>query len=435
MIRPRKYLERFRNPFSAFIILFFVLQSVNAKDEESQNHPTPLPFDELSAFADAYNRIKSVYVEDVDDKKLLEGAIAGMMAALDPHSSFLDSSAFTDLQSSTKGEYGGLGIEVAPDSGFIKIVSPMENTPAERSGILAGDLIIKIDDFSVKDVPLGQAIEKMRGKIGDPVLLTIVRKGIESPIDIEVVRDVIKVTSVRGELLGDDYGYVKINQFQHKTGEDFRQKLANLQELNKKTLKGLILDLRNNPGGVLSAAVDVSDALLKEGIIVSTRGRAKESASIMHAKPDDLMSNAPIVVLINNGSASGSEIVAGALQDNKRALIVGTRSFGKGSVQTLLPIHGDAALKLTTARYYTPSGHSIQGEGIVPDIETPLGKWVVEDTESAVFESDLPGSLSNDTNPNKIVAGVYDNPLVKSDSQIKEAVHLLKGYTLLSFKN
>ena len=401
---------------------------------------TELPYRELAAFAEAFNRIKSSYVEEVDDKKLIEGAIAGMLASLDPHSNYLSASAFIDLQSSTKGEYGGLGIHVEPQDGFIKVVTPMEETPAHRAGILAGDIIVKIDSVPIKDLPLDESISMMKGEIGVEVVLSIVRQNLDKPLDIPVKREIIRVPSVSGEILGEDLGYVRVNQFQHRTGTDFRRKLEALQqqniEKNKTALKGLVLDLRNNPGGVLSAAIDISDALLSKGTIVSTKGRTLDSRSQVQAEPGDLLNNAPIVVLINNGSASASEIVAGALQDHKRALIIGTRSFGKGSVQSLLPIQGDSALKLTTARYYTPSGHSIQGQGISPDIEVKRGELVSQENANPVYESDLRGTLSNDSSKSTAgKQGLSDNQKIRGDNQLAEAVNLLRGFTMLGLNS
>lgn len=439
-------MKRFLSTFSASLMrCFAVVALISAPGTLIAQEPqiealreTELPYRELAAFAEAFNRIKSSYVEEVDDKKLIEGAIAGMLASLDPHSNYLNASAFTDLQSSTKGEYGGLGIHVEPEDGFIKVVTPMEETPAHRAGIKAGDIIVKIDSVPIKDLPLDESINMMKGEIGVEVVLSIVRQNVEKPLDIPVRREIIRVPSVSAELLGEDLGYVRVNQFQHRTGTDFKRKLEALQRenltKNKTPLKGLVLDLRNNPGGVLSAAIDISDALLSKGMIVSTKGRTLDSRSHVQAEPGDVLNNAPIVVLINNGSASASEIVAGALQDHKRALIIGTRSFGKGSVQSLLPIQGDSALKLTTARYYTPSGHSIQGQGISPDIIVKRGELVSQENANPVYESDLRGTLAND-NKALVKASVSDHDKVRSDNQLAEAVNLLRGFTMLGLNS
>lgn len=433
---PKSYTRSF-----AVLAVFTFSVSSFAQDPAIESvQETELPYRELAAFAEAFNRIKSSYVEEVDDKKLIEGAIAGMLASLDPHSNYLSASAFTDLQSSTKGEYGGLGIHVEPQDGFIKVVTPMEETPAHRAGIQAGDIIVKIDSVPIKDLPLDESINMMKGEIGVEVVLSIVRQNLDKPLDIPVKREIIRVPSVSGEILGENLGYVRVNQFQHRTGTDFRRKVESLQqqniEKNKKGLQGLVLDLRNNPGGVLSAAIDISDALLNKGMIVSTKGRTLDSRSQILAEPGDLLNNAPIVVLINNGSASASEIVAGALQDHKRALIIGTRSFGKGSVQSLLPIQGDSALKLTTARYYTPSGHSIQGQGINPDIEVKRGELVSQENANPIYESDLRGTLANDTETTIDTAqSLFDNQRIKSDNQLAEAVNLLRGFTMLGLNS
>ncbi|MBI2380575.1 MAG: S41 family peptidase [Gammaproteobacteria bacterium] len=405
-----------------------------AKPAEST--PEPLPLDELNAFAEAFQRIKSSYVENVDDKTLLQAAIAGMVGSLDPHSSYLVGEDLENLQSLTSGEYGGLGIEISQGEGYIRIIAPMDDTPAAKAGVLAGDLIVKIDGTALKGDNLGEAIERMRGKVGEKVVLTLVREGQEQPFDVTLVREVIKVTSVRSRLLDPGYGYVRISQFQARTGNDLRNALGKLNKDNKDRLRGLVLDLRNNPGGVLNAAIDVSDAFLKEGAIVSTKGRNAEASFAQSAKPDDLLFGAPLVVLVNAGSASASEIVAGALQDHKRAVIVGTRSFGKGSVQTILPLSGNGAVKLTTALYYTPKGRSIQATGIEPDIEVAQGKLVSQDSGAALHEADLPGRLNNGEGKN--AQGTATDKaeqakagLAQSDYQLHQALNLLKGISLL----
>ena len=418
------------------LALVFSLPASAAKTPETSK-AEPLPLDELNAFAEAFQRIKAAYVEDVDDKTLLRAAIAGMVAGLDPHSGYLVGEDLDDLQSTTSGEYGGLGIEVSQDSGFIRIISPMDDTPASRAGIQPGDVIVKIDGTALTSDNIQQAIDKMRGKPGEKVVLTLMRQGREQPFNVTLVREVIKVTSVRSRLLEPGYGYIRISQFQVRTGNDLREALAKLEKSNKADLRGLVLDLRNNPGGVLNAAVDVSDAFLTKGVIVSTKGRIPESSFVQEAKPDDLLHAAPLVVLVNSGSASASEIVAGALQDHKRALVMGTRSFGKGSVQTVLPLSGNGALKLTTALYYTPNGRSIQATGIIPDIEVTQAKLVSEDgTDGIMHEADLPGRLANGNGKNAEgteadAAEQKQQKLTQSDYQLSQALSLLKGVSLL----
>ncbi|WP_286977213.1 S41 family peptidase, partial [Pseudomonas sp.] len=319
----------------------------------------PLPLDELRTFAEVMDRIKTAYVEPVSDKTLLENAIKGMLSNLDPHSAYLEPDDFAELQESTSGEFGGLGIEVGMEDGFVKVISPIDDTPASAAGIQPGDLIIKIDDQPTKGLSMMEAVDKMRGKAGSKIKLTLVRDG-GKPFDVTLTRAAIKVKSVKSELLDDGYGYLRITQFQVKTGEEVGKALAKLRKENAKKLSGIVLDLRNNPGGVLQAAVEVTDHFLKKGLIVYTKGRIPNSELRFSADPADASEGVPLVVLINGGSASASEIVAGALQDHKRGVLMGTDSFGKGSVQTVLPLTNDRALKLTTALYYTPNGRSIQ---------------------------------------------------------------------------
>jgi carboxyl-terminal processing protease len=341
-------------------------QNVSAQ----RGQPSTLPLEELRTFTEIFAKIKNDYVEPVGDKELLENAVRGMLSGLDPHSAYLVPDDYKQLQQGTSGEFGGLGIEVGMEDGFVKVISPIDDTPASRSGIEAGDLIIRLDDTPVKGMTLSDAVKLMRGKPGSDIILTVVRSGRDGPFKITITRDIIKVRSVRNRLLDESYGYLRITQFQTRTGEYLRDAINKLKEESSNgKLSGIVLDLRNNPGGVLSAAVSVSDAFLTDGIIVYTDGRLEDSKLKFNAKPTDVLDGAPIVVLVNGGSASASEIVAGALQDHKRAVIMGEKTFGKGSVQTILPMENGSALKLTTARYYTPSGRSIQAEGIEPDIE------------------------------------------------------------------
>lgn len=389
----------------------------------------PLPLDELRTFAEVMDRIKAAYVEPVDDKTLLENAIKGMLSNLDPHSAYLEPEDFAELQESTSGEFGGLGIEVGTEDGFIKVVSPIDDTPASKAGIQPGDLIVKIDGQPTKGLSLMEAVDKMRGKAGSKIALTLVREG-GRPFDVELTRAVIKVRSVKSQLLDDGYGLIRITQFQINTGEDVGKALNKLRKDNGKKLRGLVLDLRNNPGGVLQAAVEVSDHFLKKGLIVYTEGRIANSELRFNADPADASEGVPLVVLINGGSASASEIVAGALQDHKRAVLMGTDSFGKGSVQTVLPLNNDRALKLTTALYFTPDGRSIQAQGIEPDIEVARAKVTREADGELIKEADLAGHLGNGNGGADKPSGAKKTPSSRpqdEDYQLSQALNLLKG--------
>ena len=396
------------------------------------NDSAPLPLDDLRTFAEVMDRIKSAYVEPVSDKTLLENAIKGMLSNLDPHSAYLEPEAFRDLQESTSGEFGGLGIELGSEDGFLKVISPIDDTPASAAGIQPGDLIVKIDGQPTKGLSLMEAVEKMRGKAGSDIELTLVREG-GKPFDVELTRAVIKVKSVKSQLLDDGYGYVRITQFQLNSGEEVGKALAKLRKENGKKLRGLVLDLRNNPGGVLQAAVEVTDHFLKKGLIVYTEGRIANSELRFNADPADASEGVPLVVLINGGSASASEIVAGALQDHKRGVLMGTDSFGKGSVQTVLPLNNDRALKLTTALYFTPNGRSIQAQGIVPDIEVARAKLTREQGDETIKEADLQGHLGNGNGgadkPSKSKTGTPARPQ-DDDYQLSQALNLLKGLSV-----
>lgn len=417
--------------------------TVFATDEKETANET-LPLKELRTFAEIFGRIKSDYVEGVDDKKLLKSAIRGMLAGLDPHSSYLDEEEYRELQVGTSGEFGGLGIEVGMEDGFVKVIAPIDDTPAERAGLESGDLIIRIDDKPVKGMSLNDAVNVMRGKPGTEIVLTILREGADRPFNVDLVRDIIHVASIKSRTLEPGYGYVRISHFQSRTTEDLLSALNELEEENEDRLKGLILDLRNNPGGVLNSAVGVSDAFLVGGIIVYTKGRVEDSELQFKAGPDDVLKGAPIVVLVNSGSASASEIVAGALQDHKRAIIMGTPTFGKGSVQTIVPIDKSTALKLTTARYYTPSGRSIQAQGIAPDIELARGELNVsqEPGVAPLKEADLRRHLEDDEKATgdrgateATVGGAEEDkenpPLAAKDYQLGEALNVLKGLNIL----
>lgn len=383
----------------------------------AEREPAPLPIEDLRAFSEIFGKIKSDYVEPVEDKKLITEAINGMLTGLDPHSAYLDNEAFKELQVGTQGEFGGLGIEVGMEDGFVKVVSPIEDTPAFKAGVKAGDLVIKLDDTPVKGMSLNDAVKRMRGKPGTDITLTIIRKGETKPITTVITRAVIKVKSVKHKLVEPGYGYVRITQFQERSGENLIEALKDLETQNKTGLKGLVLDLRNDPGGLLNTAVSVSGAFLKPGdLVVYTDGRTDDAKmrltnareNYLRAGELDFLKSAPawaktvpLVVLVNGGSASASEIVAGALQDHKRALVVGTQTFGKGSVQTILPLNNGTAIKLTTARYFTPSGRSIQAKGITPDItvEDATISNTGEAAKMEVREADLERHLTNGQDP------------------------------------
>lgn len=400
-----------------------------------------IPFDELRTFTEVFGRIQKDYVEPVQDKKMLEDAIRGMLSGLDPHSTYLDEEQYRELRVGTTGQFGGLGIEVGMENGFIRVISPIDDTPAQRAGIKSGDLIIRIDDVPVKGMSLPKAVKLMRGEPGSKIVLTVVREGVEQPLTIELVRDIIKVKSVKSRLLEEDYGYIRISSFQSRTGDSVKKAVLDLEKKNHKKLKGLVLDLRNNPGGVLNAAVAVSDTFLNKGLIVYTEGRIDDSQLNFRATPTEYMKGAPIVVLINAGSASASEIVAGALQDQKRAVIMGDKSFGKGSVQTIIPTSNGGAVKLTTARYYTPSGRSIQAEGITPDIQ--LSRVKLQELEKSGYhpikEADLSNHLSNGNEKNKAGESAENNgneaDSLTRDYPLSEALNVLKGINISNSLN
>ncbi len=391
-----------------------------------------LPLEELRTFTEVYSKIKSDYVEDVDDKKLLEDAITGMLAGLDPHSSYLDPQGFKEVRIGTEGQFGGLGIEVTMENGFIKVVSPIEDTPAARAGIEPGDLIVRLDDKAVKGLTLSDAVKLMRGKPGSVITLTVIREGEAKPLKVDITRAVIKIQSVKSRILEPGYGYLRITQFQANTGQNLKTALRKLETDNKGKLKGMVLDLRNNPGGVLNAAVAVSDVFLSDGLIVYTEGRVSDSKLKFSATSSEAIKGAPLVVLVNGGSASASEIVAGALQDHGRAIIMGTKTFGKGSVQTIMPMSNGAALKLTTARYYTPSGKSIQATGIEPDIITEDVKVTKnKQDEDRLKEADLSGHLDGSDEGKSAdkedKEKTTEKKSIDDDYQLNEALTLLTG--------
>lgn len=411
--------------------------SVLAERDTVNYAAATLPLEDLRTFSEVFGKVKQDYVEEVEDKTLLEGAIRGMLAGLDPHSAYLDQEEFKELQVGTTGQFGGLGIEVSMEDGFVKVVAPIDDTPAQKAGMKAGDLIIRLDETPVKGLSLNEAVKMMRGKPGTDIVLTVVRKGEDAPLTFTITRDIIKVKSVKSRTLDKGFGYVRITSFQTKTGEQMRQAVSELRKEHGGELNGLVLDLRNNPGGVLGAAVSVSDAFLQKGLVVYTEGRADDAELKFNATPDDILNGAPIVVLVNEGSASASEIVAGALQDHKRALIMGSRTFGKGSVQTIFPMSNQTAVKITTARYYTPSGRSIQAEGIVPDITVdPLKVEKVERNGSYLREADLSGHLENGNTKkqDEQQAQEGEESLASKDYALNEALNLLKGIYILQPK-
>jgi carboxyl-terminal processing protease len=451
-----------------------VMVSLNFSAVADKEAIGPLPIDDLRAFTEVFGKIKSDYVEPVEDKKLITEAINGMLSGLDPHSAYLDADAFKDLRVGTQGEFGGLGIEVSMEDGFVKVVSPIEDTPAFLAGIKSGDLIVKLDETPVKGLTLSEAVKRMRGKPGTKITLTVLRKGETKPLIITLTRAVIKIQSVKSKLVEPGYGYIRITQFQEHTGENMAKALDTFYKQNKEPLKGLVLDLRNDPGGLLNGAVAVSSAFLpKDALVVYTEGRTEDAKMKLTANKENYLhsatqvdylkdlpagtKNVPMVVLVNGGSASASEIVAGALQDHKRAIIMGTQTFGKGSVQTVLPLGNNTAIKLTTSRYFTPNGRSIQAKGISPDIE--VEEATVNGVEqSGAFnlrEADLERHLSNG---NKEEAKKPEAPSIKppappkpelkegktdsgkpapgeivskNDYQLNQALNLLKGLHIL----
>ena len=390
-----------------------------------------LPLEDLRTFAEVFDRIRNAYVEEVDDRTLFNAAIKGMLSSLDPHSAYLQEEDFTDLQESTSGKFGGLGIEVGMDNGLIRVITPIDDTPAEKAGILAGDLIVTLDGEAIVGMTLDDAISRMRGEPGTNIKLEVRREGAPELLKFNLERAEIKVASVRTDMLSGDIGYVRITQFQEKTGFELQKAVSKWQK--ETPVKGLILDLRNNPGGVLNAAVDVVNTFIDSGLIVYTEGREAMANVRYQASARTQMPDTPVVVLINGGSASASEIVAGALQDHGRAVIVGTQSFGKGSVQTVLPVTETAAVKLTTARYFTPNGRSIQAQGISPDILVQQSE-VTPSKQRYYKESDLPGHLSNPDEKADKTPQAEEDELIRRDFQLYEAHTLLRGVSILANK-
>jgi carboxyl-terminal processing protease len=400
--------------------------SLNAFALKSNSETLPLA--QLKKFSEVYARIKKDYVEEVDDKKLITDAISGMLTGLDPHSAYLDKDSFAELREGTSGEYGGLGIEVGMENGFIKVIAPIDDTPAQKAGLKSGDLIVRLNDKSVKGMSISDAVKIMRGKPGEPIDLLVVREGESNRLKFTLVRAIIVSSSVKQRMIEAGYGYVRISSFQSKTTAGVKEALEKLIAENKANLKGLVLDLRDNPGGVLNGAVGVSDVFLSKGNIVYTEGRVADALMRYDATEDDLLEGAPLVVLVNQGSASASEIVAGALQDHKRALIVGKKTFGKGSVQTILPLDETTAVKLTTARYFTPLGRSIQAKGIEPDIhvaDLSINSDSKKDSDDIkpLSEADLSGHISN---PNGKKKETEKQENTEADTSVKKDEKIAK---------
>ena len=456
-IRMKSKLNKFGFISIGLFAGIFIALQFSAEAERSSG---PLPIDDLRSFTEVYGRVKNDYVEAVDDKQLIKEAINGMLSGLDPHSAYLDEEAFKEMQVGTQGEFGGLGIEVGMEDGFVKVVAPIEDTPAWKAGLKSGDLIIKLDKTNVKGLTLGDAVKLMRGKPGTEISLTVVRKGEPQPQIIKIVRDVIQIQSVKSRMLEDGYAYFRVTQFQEHTGEKLAEAIQKRFEDSEGSLKGMVLDLRDDPGGLLTSAVGVSAAFLsKDKLVVYTEGRTPDARMRMYARPEfyargtvgDYLSDlpeasktVPMVVLVNSGSASASEIVAGALQDHKRAVIMGTQTFGKGSVQTILPLGNGTAIKLTTARYFTPLGRSIQAKGITPDIvvENAVVTAAGTGNQFRTREADLKNSLENpqggqeqmessqeQTNEEEKKVGAEGE-----DYQLNQALNLLKGLQIISHR-
>jgi carboxyl-terminal processing protease len=421
---------------STLIGMLALVPALALADEKPTSRDTGLlPLEELRTFTRVYDHVRSGYVDEISDATLLEYAIKGMIAELDPHSAYLDKEAFADLQASTSGEFGGVGLEVSINDGYVKVVTPIDGSPSAMAGIQAGDVVVRIDDKPVKGMDLNKAVDLMRGPKNSPIKITVMRDGVDQPIDFNLVRDIIKVQSVRTRVLEHDYFYIRIAQFQVDTGKEITKKIRDQLKKHRDT-KGIILDLRNNPGGVLQASVEVVDAFLDGGLVVYTQGRLDNSNISYNAEAGDITKGLPLVVLINDGSASASEIVAGALQDHKRAIIMGTRSFGKGSVQSVIPIANDRAVKLTTALYYTPNGRSIQAQGIEPDVEVERVQVSAISQNPAVTEADLARHLGNSkggkesNSKDRATRRITSAELLQEDNQLHEALNLLKGLTI-----
>ena len=420
--------------FSSFLIILGVIPN-NTLNAQSNRQET---YKQLNLFGDVFQRVQEQYVEEVTDKELIESAISGMLQSLDPHSSYLSVESYEDMQVKTKGTFGGLGIEITMEDGFVKVVSPIDDTPAALAGMQSGDLIIAVNGESLRGLSINEAVSQLRGPIGSKIKITVVRNK-EEPFELEIKRDIIKITSVKHNVI-NNVGYIRLTTFSETTTEGLEIAVEKIQKEIGDNFLGLILDLRNNPGGLLNQSISVSDAFLNQGEIVSTKGRKKDDASRVFAKKGDIINGKPLVVLINSGSASASEIVAGALKDHSRAIIIGTRSFGKGSVQSIIPLAGNGAMRLTTARYYTPSGISIQAKGIQPDIIVEAGITEAnKDKKKNRREENLRGALDNknkkskDENPEPKIKLTVTEKLIQ-DNQVSRAIDLIRGISLFSNK-
>ena len=412
-----------------FLLLLLLFCNTGNAEEESEFSEAMLPLEDLRVFAESFKRIRSSYVDDITDQDLLILAIKGMLAELDPHSAYLDKEAIKNFEESTSGNYGGLGIEIIKEQSFIKVISPIDDTPASRAGIESGDLITNLDGISVKGMSISDAVKIMRGEPETNISLSILKKGTSEVIDLNLTRQLVKVSSVRQRYLEEGFGYLRIAQFQARTAQEVREAIIKLKDSGN--LNGLIIDLRNNPGGILRASVDVADTFLDKGLIVYTLGRLEESQNRYEARPGDMLSGLPIVTLVNEGSASASEILAGALQDQERSIVMGTNTFGKGSVQTIIPITETRAVKLTTARYFTPNGRSIQAEGIIPDINVPRHRVTPRNRNNLkISEKNLSGHLANKNSDSEKVDNKTkkeESDLIFRDFQLYQALNVLTG--------
>ena len=412
-----------------FLLLLLLFCNTGNTEKESEFSEAMLPLEDLRVFAESFKRIRSSYVDDITDQDLLILAIKGMLAELDPHSVYLDKEAIKNFEESTSGNYGGLGIEIIKEQSFIKVISPIDDTPASRAGIESGDLITNLDGISVKGMSISDAVKIMRGEPETNISLSILKKGTSEVIDLNLTRQLVKVSSVRQRYLEEGFGYLRIAQFQARTAQEVREAIIKLKDSGN--LNGLIIDLRNNPGGILRASVDVADTFLDKGLIVYTLGRLEESQNRYEARPGDMLSGLPIVTLVNEGSASASEILAGALQDQERSIVMGTNTFGKGSVQTIIPITETRAVKLTTARYFTPNGRSIQAEGIIPDINVPRHRVTPRNRNNLkISEKNLSGHLANKNSDSQKVDNKTkkeESDLIFRDFQLYQALNVLTG--------
>lgn len=417
-----------RNVLAVLGVSIFLAVSVHTSTDAQSSSKT---YRQLDLFGEVFNRVRADYVDEVDDEKLIEAAVNGMLQALDPHSGFLNAKNFREMQVQTRGEFGGLGIEVTMENGFVKVISPIDGTPAERAGILTNDLLTHIDGEQIQGLTLSQAVEKMRGPVNTDILLTVVRTGVDAPFDVTLTREVIRIASVRSRVEGN-IAYLRLTTFSEQTANGLEKEVREIKQELGDELAGVVLDLRGNPGGLLDQAIKVSDAFLDQGEIVSTRGRHAGEAQRFNAKPGDLVDGLPLVVLINGGSASASEIVAGALQDHGRAVVLGTQSFGKGSVQTIIPIAGHGAVRLTTSLYYTPSGRSIQAKGISPDIVVEQARLeAVQGRRDSRSEASLRNHIEvSDEESAEAEAPVTDER--PFDFQLVRALDLLHGQQLFA---